>query len=253
VSWVKRGTITGAPEIIELNGKFDWTNPAEVQRVTTKMSTMTVIGNGPSRPTELYMAGDFPARAVNPQSTGFTNLYQRMIEFDKQVSADIDKMAAGDAKTAARRMLDISNNNILKACRDLRDFTRKEKLQEEMTKKFSTGKFDKVYEYYDEVEKKTKYFAPIDWKFSTPTIWGRTYKILNRKASEDANPQMLDKRLKDKLDAHVDLFNNDGEGTDKKGRGLLTYDVKYAGTNGRHQNIIDVQNRVGAAYQKNCK
>lgn len=205
----------------------------------------------PARPSQLYMAGDLSAGRVNPNVNGFTGLYTSFENFDKQVAADIDKMSAGADKTTAKTMLDVSNNNILKAAFDLRSATRFEKLHDELTKKFSpSGKNDKVYEYTDQ-DGNTKRFDPVQWVVEKKTLWGRSFNSINLQKSAEKNPQMNDPILKQRIQDHIKLFNSDGE--DGKGKGLMVYDPRYAGTNGRHQNVIDKQNKVGSAYQKNCK
>ncbi|CAK7205465.1 hypothetical protein SEUCBS139899_008240 [Sporothrix eucalyptigena] len=248
VSYVKRGTVTGAPEIIELNKKFDWTNHAEVQKVVTKLSTMPL---DPARPGELYMAGEMSVRQVNPKTTSFTGLYNSMENFDKQVAADISKMTDLTAKTKAQKMLSLSNDEILMAAYKLRDTTRLEKLRDELVKKFSpNGKFDAVYQYTD-ADGKAQRFDPIQWVEEKTNLWGRTFTTINREKSETKNPQMANEILFDRVSKHVKLFNEDGE--DGKGKGLMVYNPKFAGTNARHLAVVNLQKKVGVAFQQVCR
>lgn len=253
VSYVKRGTTNGAPSIIELNGKFDWTNHAEVQRVATKLSTMPA---NPARPQELYMAGDMTASRVNAKVNSFSALYNSFKAFDKQVSADIDKMDGSTdegfkTKTLAQKMFSSSTDGILLAANKLRDATRREKLRNELVKKFSpTGKLDAVYQYTD-ADGKAQRFDPIQWVEDKTVQWGRTFTTINLGQTEAKNPQMLNDILKQRVQAHVALFNSDGE--DGKGKGLMVYDPRYAGTNARHLAVINMQKEVGIAYQNSCK
>lgn len=248
VSYVKRGTITGAPEIIELNKKFDWTNHAEVQKVVTKLSTMPA---NPARPQELYMAGDLTANRVNPKVNSFSALYNSFTNFDKQVGPDIDKMSDFTAKSKAQNMYLLSNNEILKAAYNLRDATRREKLHDELIKKFSpTGKFDAVYQYTD-ADGKAQRFDPIQWVEDKTVRWGRTYTTINQGQTEAKNPQLSNDILKQRVQDHVALFNRDGE--DGKGKGLINYNPRYAGTNARHLAVVNLQKAVGVSFQNFCR
>ncbi|CAK7223416.1 hypothetical protein SBRCBS47491_005201 [Sporothrix bragantina] len=248
VSYIKRGTITGAPEIIELNGKFDWTNHATVQKVATKLSTMPL---DPAKPQVLYMAGEMSVNRVYPKVHTFTALYNSMKDFDKQVKTDIDAMTDVAAKARAQNMLLLSNNQLLKSSHDLRTYTRRQKLRNELTKKFSPkGKFDSVYQYTDE-NGKTQRFDPIQWVEEKGTLWGRSFTVINMDETEKKNPQMLNDILKGRVQDHIALFNSDG--SDGKGAGLMEYDPQYAGTNGRHEAVIKLQKEVGVSFQGVCR
>jgi hypothetical protein len=248
VSYIKRGITTGAPEIIELNKKFDWTSHAEVQKVVTKLSTMPA---NPARPQDLYMAGDLTASRVNPKTNSFSALYNSFTNFDKQVGADIDKMTDVTAKSSAQKLFLSSNDQILMAAYKLRDATRREKLRDELVKKFSpTGRFDAVYQYTD-ADGKMQRFDPIQWVEDKMNLWGRTYTTINQVQTEAKNPQMANDILHQRVEDHVALFNKDGE--DGKGKGLMVYNPKYAGTNARHLAVVNLQKKVGVAFQNVCR
>ncbi|KAK4208722.1 hypothetical protein QBC37DRAFT_404999 [Rhypophila decipiens] len=119
-----------------------------------------------------------------------------------------------------------------------------------MTKKFPpTGKLDKVYEY--QKDGKTLRFDPMQWVVEKKQLWGLEFQTINVPEGAKRNPQINDPILKVRIQAHINLFNNDGE--DQRGKGLINYDPRNAGTNGRHQHVIATQKRVVKAYGKTCK
>ncbi|KAF1988609.1 hypothetical protein K402DRAFT_391828, partial [Aulographum hederae CBS 113979] len=204
----------------------------------------------PARPQEFYMAGDLSANRVYPKVNSFTKLFESFEEFDKQVSKDINAMPEGDDKANARKMLDRSNFKLLQAARDLRTASRAEKLHDELTKKFSpTGNHDLIYEYTD-ADGNKKRWDPIQWVVEKKDLFGRNFNNIKLGESAAKNPQMNEVELKKRIQDHIALFNIDGDGG--KGKGLMVYDPRYAGTNGRHQHVINVQNKVGGVYSGNC-
>lgn len=195
----------------------------------------------------LLMADDIKAARVNPLANGFNNLFERFKDFDKYLSTGIANMPNGDAKTNAQNLLDTSNKNVLKAATDLRTAARQQKVYDEITRKFSpTGNLDKIYEY-TKPDGTLGRWDPVQWSVEKVNLWGGDSQKINVHDSIAKNPQLREPDLLKKFADHMTLFNRDGE--DGKGKGLISnYNPRYAGTNGRHQNIVHIQKEVWAAY-----
>lgn len=260
-SYLKLGRVGTPPalDIITSNGKFNWQNTDTVQSVANKLAGLADPGDA----SKLVMAGDTQASRVIQSYTdsggkkinvnGIAALWRGFKEFNTQTVDYVKNLPDGDAKTNAKRMLDFSENTLLKATYDLRSASSQQKLYDEMSKKFSTGKFDEVYKYTDS-EGKTKYYDPIKWNAPKTTIWGKQFQRIDLQATINDNPQMLlnNDDLLNKVKAHKAIFDTDGKppGT---GKGLLNWDPRFPTSNSNHQFIIDEQRKIGQAYLGACK
>lgn len=230
-----------------------------MQSVANKLAGVADPGDA----SRLVMAGDIQASRVISSYTdsggkkinvnGIAALWRGFTEFNTQTVKYVNGLPDGDAKTNAKSMLDFSENTLLKAANTLRSASTQQKLYDEMSKKFSTGKFDEVYKYTD-ADGKTKYYDPIKWNAPKTTIWGKQFQQINLQATINDNPQMRlnNDDLLNKVKAHKALFDKDGDppGT---GKGLLNWDPRFPTSNANHQFIIDAQGRVGKAYVGSCK